>query len=162
MNRAPHRRLYGTLLIVLLLAALAVRIAIAFCDVPTLVTKTVSDDSFYYFQIARNAAAGNGITFDGVESANGFHPLWFVLLLPIYLLFGNGLSAPLHAALILEAILDVGAGFFIYLLVRFLTQNRMAGILAAAVYLLNPSVIFHSVNGLETGLNLFCFALYWE
>ncbi len=148
-------------LVVLLLAALAIRVSIAVCNEPTLVTKTLSDDAFYYFQIARNAAAGRGITFDGVEPANGFHPLWFVLLLPVYLLFGPGLTAPLHAALVLEALLDVGAGFFIYLLVRTLTRNPSAAVVGAGVYLLNPSVIFHSVNGLETGLNLFCFTLYF-
>ncbi|UCD57029.1 MAG: glycosyltransferase family 39 protein [Candidatus Hydrogenedentota bacterium] len=146
---------------VLLLAAAAIRIAIAACDEPTLITKTLSDDAFYYFQIARNAASGNGMTFDGVEPANGFHPLWLILLVPVYLLFGDSLSGPLHAALVLEAVLDVGAGFFIYLLVRTLTQNQSAGVLGAGVYLLNPSVVFHSVNGLETGLNLFCFVLYF-
>lgn len=161
VNEASHNRSHHTILIILVLVALAIRIAIALCDVSTLVTKAVSDDSFYYFQLARNAAAGSGITFDGVENANGFHPLWFVVLLPVYLLFGKGLVVPLHIALVMEALLDVGAGFLIYLLVRALTKNPMAGILGAAVYLLNPSVILHSVNGLETGLNLFCFCLYF-
>ncbi len=161
VNGASHTRLHRTILIILVLVALAIRIAIAVCDVPTLIAKAVSDDSFYYFQLARNAAAGNGITFDGLEPANGFHPLWFGVLLPVYLLFGKGLIVPLHVALVIEALLDVGAGFFIYLLVRDLTKNPMAGILGAAVYLLNPSVILHSVNGLETGLNLFCFCLYF-
>ena len=147
------------ILAALVLAAAAVRIAIALCDESTLITKTLSDDAFYYFQIARNAASGNGVSFDGVEPANGFHPLWLLLLLPVYFLFGDGLTAPLHASLVIEALLDVGAGLFIFSLVRSLTRNYLAGILGAAAYLLNPSVIFHSVNGLETGLNLFCFCL---
>jgi len=152
---------YIIILVILLILAAAVRISIALCDMPTLITKTVSDDSFYYFQIARNAASGNGVSFDGVEPANGFHPLWFVLLLPIYLLSGGSLTVPVHAALILEGLLDVGAGVLIYALVVSLTKNRLAGVVGAAAYLLNPSVIFHSVNGLETGLNLFCFCLYF-
>ncbi|NQU07695.1 MAG: glycosyltransferase family 39 protein [Candidatus Abyssubacteria bacterium] len=149
------------ILAALVLAAAAVRIAIALCDESTLITKTLSDDAFYYFQIARNAASGNGVSFDGVEPANGFHPLWLLLLLPVYFLFGDGLTAPLHVSLVIEALLDVGAGLLIYSLVRSLTRNYLAGILGAAAYLLNPSVIFHSVNGLETGLNLFCFCLYF-
>jgi hypothetical protein len=151
----------ATALLLLLLVAAGIRISIALCDAPTLTTKTLSDDSFYYFQLARNAASGRGITFDGVEPANGFHPLWFVLLLPVYALLGNGIAEPLHAALVLEGLLDVGAGILIYLLVKALTDNRPAAISGAAVYLLNPSVILHSVNGLETGLNLFCFVLYF-
>jgi len=159
-NTQGNRKLCTAILIVLVLVAAAIRISIALCDESTLITKTVSDDAFYYFQIARNTASGAGITFDGVEPANGFHPLWLLLLLPVYVLFGNGLIESLHAALVLEALLDVGAGLLIYLLVRMLTENRLAGIFGAGVYLLNPSVIFHSVNGLETGLNLFCFTLY--
>ena len=153
------KRVIGVLAVLVILAA-AIRVTIAFCDLPTLVTKTVSDDAFYYFQIARNAAAGNGVSFDGFEPANGFHPLWFVLLLPIYHLFG-GLAAPVHAALALEAALDVGAGLLIYSLVVSLTKNRPAGVAGAAVYLLNPTVIMHSVNGLETGVYLFCFCLFF-
>ena len=161
VEKPDFNRHYTVALVILVLVAIAIRVAIASCGIPTLVTKVVSDDAFYYFQIARNAAAGNGITFDGVEPANGFHPLWFALLVPVYLLFGDGPAAPLHAALVLGALLDVAAGLLIYLLIRTLTQNRLAGILGAAVYLLNPSVIFHSINGLETGLNLFCFCLYF-
>ncbi len=150
------------LLLGLLLLAVALRVAIASSDISTLTTRTLSDDSFYYFQIAKNAAAGNGVTFDGVEPTNGFHPLWFALLLPVYLVFGGSLTAPIHAALILEGLLDVGAGLLLYSLVRSLTKSRLGAFLAAGVYLLNPSVIFHSVNGLETGVNLFCFTLYFR
>jgi hypothetical protein len=161
VDERKARRRYLAFLIGLLFVAAAIRIAIALCDESMLVTRVLSDDSFYYLQIARNAATGAGVTFDGVEPANGFHPLWFVLLLPVYTLSGDGLTSSLHAALVLEAMLDVAAGLFIYLLVASLTKNRLAGIVGAAAYLLNPSVIMHSVNGLETGLNLFCFCLFF-
>ncbi len=158
-NGYSDKRIIAALAVLVILAA-AIRVSMALCDMPTLVTKTVSDDSFYYFQVARNAAAGAGVSFDGVEPANGFHPLWFALLLPIYHLF-DGLTAPVHAALALEALLDVGAGLLIYSLVVSLTKNRPAGVVGAAAYLLNPTVIMHSVNGLETGVYLFCFCLYY-
>lgn len=148
-------------LILLLIVAAAIRTTIALCDVRMLVSKVLSDDSFYYFQIARNAAAGKGITFDGAVPANGFHPLWLMLLIPLNLIFGASLTGPIHAALVLEGLLDVGAGALIFLLVSRLTDNRAAGVLGAGVYLLNPSVIFHAVNGLETGLTLFLFAFYF-
>jgi len=147
-------------LVILLSIAATLRLAVAFCDIQTLITKVLSDDSFYYFQLAKNAAAGGGVTFDGTMPANGFHPLWFLLLVPIHYVFG-GLTAPIHAALALEGLLDVGAGYLIYRLISTLTENKSAGVAGAAVYLLNPSVIFHSVNGLETGLNLFLFAFYF-
>jgi 4-amino-4-deoxy-L-arabinose transferase-like glycosyltransferase len=160
-NNLNSDKRFIILMVILVILAAAIRLSIAVCDLPTLIIKTVSDDSFYYFQIARNAAAGNGVSFDGVEPANGFHPLWFLLLLPFYHVFGNSLSLPVHSALALEGLLDVGAGILIFSTVVSLTKSRLAGVLGAAAYLLNPSVIFHSVNGLETGLNLFCFCLYF-
>jgi hypothetical protein len=39
-------------------------------------TTIIADDSFYYFEIARNAAQGLGFSFDSIEPTNGFHPLW--------------------------------------------------------------------------------------
>ena len=46
---------------------------------PAYLTLTV-DDSYYYLQIARHLAAGDGFTFDGLNPTNGFHPLWLLLL----------------------------------------------------------------------------------
>ena len=40
------------------------------------------DDAFYYFQIARNLAAGEFSTFDGgITRTNGYHPLWLLLIM---------------------------------------------------------------------------------
>ena len=41
------------------------------------------DDAYYYFEIARNIARGNGSTWDGLHTTNGYHPLWMVMLLPV-------------------------------------------------------------------------------
>ena len=46
------------------------------------------DNAFYYFQIARNLAAGEFSTFDGgITRTNGYHPLWLLLITPIYWIF---------------------------------------------------------------------------
>jgi len=37
---------------------------------------TFADDAYYYLQISRNIALGNGSTFDGIGKTNGYHPLW--------------------------------------------------------------------------------------
>jgi len=42
----------------------------------------LEDDFFYYAKIAVNIAAGRGSTFDGVTPTNGYHPLYFLVLLP--------------------------------------------------------------------------------
>lgn len=37
-------------------------------------------DAFYYLNIARNFASGQGLSFDGEFPTNGFHPLWQLVL----------------------------------------------------------------------------------
>lgn len=39
----------------------------------------VSDDAFYYLQIARNIAATGFSTFDGINPTNGYHPAWMAI-----------------------------------------------------------------------------------
>src|SRR5689334_5268093 len=43
-----------------------------------------ADGSGYYLQIARNAASGLGLTFDGIHPTNGFHPLWLAFLAGLF------------------------------------------------------------------------------
>ena len=52
-------------------------------DVPHLVVQ-FEDDAYYYFTIARNIVLHHQATFDGMTVTNGFHPLWMILLLPIF------------------------------------------------------------------------------
>ena len=42
-----------------------------------------ADDAFYYFEIAKNIVNGNGVTFDTINTTNGFQVLWLVLLVPL-------------------------------------------------------------------------------
>jgi len=39
----------------------------------------VVDDGYFYLQIARNIALGQGSTFNGVMPTNGYHPLWMLI-----------------------------------------------------------------------------------
>src|ERR1700676_5493013 len=49
----------------------------------------IGDDASYYMTTARNLAAGRGMTFDGIHPTNGFHPLWLLMLVPLFLLHGT-------------------------------------------------------------------------
>ena len=54
-------------------------------DLINLIRDVNYDDAFYYFQLARNLAAGHFSTFDGgITQTNGYHPLWMLLLTPFY------------------------------------------------------------------------------
>jgi hypothetical protein len=123
-----------------------------------LVQKTLPDDAFYYFAIARNVWVGNGVSVDGVTPTNGFHPLWALALLIPFAIQRSG-DLPVHLGLSLAALFDVGAAWLAYQIVRRVTRSPAGGLLAAGLYAFNPLAAMESLNGLETALGVFCFAL---
>ena len=91
--------------------------------------RVVADDAFYYFTIARHLAAGHGATFDGLAPTNGFHPLWLLLLTPVFALTGvlrAGSWVGVHLALSLCALLDIASGALLWRLLRRLGSPRGA------------------------------------
>ena len=57
-------------------------------DIINLVRDINIDDSFYYFQIAKNFADGQFSTFDGgITRTNGYHPVWALSITPFYWIF---------------------------------------------------------------------------
>jgi hypothetical protein len=146
------------LLGLILALGLGLRLAIAWTDTSTLVVKTLPDDAFYYFAIVENALAGRGVTFDGLAPTNGFHPLWALLLLPIFKLSSSRDTA-IHVALTAAALFDAGTIYLAYRAGRRLLANERAGLLAAGLYGLNPRLAMESVNGLETAVSTLTFAL---
>ena len=76
-------------------------------DLFNLIRDVSVDDSFYYFQIARNLAEGKFSTFDGgITRTNGYHPLWLLLITPFYWLFDK--EAALFAIKSFEIMLIAG------------------------------------------------------
>ncbi|MGC8838152.1 MAG: hypothetical protein ACP5UM_07015 [Anaerolineae bacterium] len=148
-----ERRLVGALLV----AAAGLRLAMAWLPVATLIEKTLPDDAFYYFSIARNLALGRGSSVDGVTPTNGFHPLWAVLLVPAFR-WVPGPDLPIHLALTLAALLDTATGWLLFRTVRRAGGGFLGAILASFLYLFHPAVLLQAANGLETALAVFLWA----
>lgn len=142
--------LVGAFAIAVIATGLALRLAIAWLDVETLVLKVLPDDAFYYFVTADHISSGEGISFDGLTATNGYHPLWLFFLVPFWLLPGDAI--PLHLALTMSSLLGVLAASLTGLAVWRLTENKVAGLFALTVYLLVPQNVFSSVNGVESSL----------
>lgn len=143
--------LYGALALSLVAFGLAIRLAIAWQDLETLVAKVLPDDAFYYLVTADRISDGQNITFDGITLSNGYHPLWLFFLAPIYFLRGR--SLPLHVALTASALMDVAAAAMVGLAVKRLTDNSRAAVVALAVYLFLPQNVLTSVDGVENSLS---------
>jgi len=109
------------------------------------------DDSFYYFGIARHVAAGDGLTFGGVEPTSGFHPLWLALLVPFAPLLRAAPEESVRLVLTVQVLLVVVSGA---LLGRTASgeRGRAAYVFAIASLLFPFTKVF--VNGLESALEL--------
>lgn len=129
-----------------------------------LLTDLLPDDAFYYFEIVRNILQGNGVTFDGVETTNGFHPLWLTILIPIFAIFSVGGTydvAPVYAALSFSVLLNMATAYILFLLLGRITKKPAIRAIGLAIFALNPFVLYESLNGLETSLALLLSALFF-
>ncbi len=127
-----------------------------------LLSNLIPDDSFYYFKTAQNILIGNGSTFDGVNPANGYHPLWMVLILPFFAIFDSGVVGdltPIRGVLLFSSLLDVGTILVILSIIRKYTEELWVSILIASFWVFNPFIIYEVLSGLETSLSLFLIAL---
>ncbi len=115
------------------------------------------EDCFYYLRVARSLVDGNGSTFDGIHSTNGYHPLWLALSILFVWPFAPGSETPAHLLLSACAVLHTLTAFLIYKIVN-LGGNRMVAILAALTWLFNYNVAGVAMCGLETALFAFFLA----
>jgi hypothetical protein len=147
----PRGRAFTTLIV----AAAAVRLAIAWAPGEWLLRRVLGDDPFYYFTIARRFAHGRGLTFDGSQPTNGFHPLWLFLVAPI---FGavRDVWLAIHVALTFAAALDLLTVILFVRLLRELDVGRGVRLGVTALYAFSPLLASPAgpLNGLETALNL--------
>jgi len=54
---------------------------------------SVVDDSFYYFKTARYLARTGTATFDGLNKTNGFHPLWMLVNVAVWIALPDNVSS---------------------------------------------------------------------
>lgn len=145
-------------------AGIALRVILVSQDFGFILTNFVPDDAFYYFKIAQNVLSGNGSTFDGMNFTNGYHPLWLVLLLPIFGAFSAGGTfdvAPIYAALSLAVAIDILTLVVLARIASRYAGNAWARAAALAAWSLNPFVVYEILNGLETSVSLFLISLFF-
>ncbi|MFW5870566.1 MAG: ArnT family glycosyltransferase [Candidatus Sumerlaeota bacterium] len=115
----------------------------------------VTDDAYYYFQTARNIAAGKGSVSSGGIEHNGYHPLWLLISSFFYKVSPDSAGPFFAIRLILGfgILLAALATLVVYRIARRLGCRRGTAIFAAAVFHLNPYMVELTVSGLEAPLN---------
>jgi hypothetical protein len=119
----------------------------------------VSDDAYYYLNVARNITHGAGSSFDGINPSNGYHPLWMLCLLPVYWLLGDVPGAAFRMALVLQALLVSGTLWLAWDLYRRYAPNSVSAAIGLAIAGTLYSPLQIMFNGLETDLVVFVLVL---
>ena len=124
-------------------------------DLINLIRDLSSDDTFYYFQIARNLAEGKFSTFDGgITRTNGYHPLWLFLITPFYWMFDK--EAALFAIKAFEIMLVAGGVALVAAAAR-LARLPWVLMFAALPILYQQRALF---LGMEAAAGLFMLGLF--
>src|SRR5512133_2963952 len=118
-----------------------------------------SDDAFYYFKTAQNIAEGHGITFDGLGRDSGFHPLWMLMITPLFSLARIDRVLPLRLVVLLSALLNAGTAVILYRLAKRCLSPLAAGLIGL-IWAFYP-LIHNQVTemGMESGVSAFFIAL---
>ena len=110
---------------------------------------STSDDMFYYLVLARETAAHGVVSVDGLRPTNGFHPLWFLVLMAIEPRVSA--SALPGVSLALLGLLHAGTSVILWRTLRRLAGPGLAA-LVAGLYAGNPFVLRVVFAGVETAL----------
>ena len=139
------------LLVAGLIPGLVNRLQLTRNNLTGLTLKFLPDDAFYYFKIAQNIVAGNGSTFDNISMTNGYHPLWMLILLPVFSIY-EGLQEPVQAALCLGAIFTFFSAIVMFLILRELGVSAACCFFGALIFYYNYQTGHFALNGMETSV----------
>jgi hypothetical protein len=119
----------------------------------------IPDDSAYFLEIAENAAAGHGLSFDGLHATNGYQPLWQFVLVPFYAVVKTTPEIALRLVLLLQvALLSIASYWFYGTLGRIFPPSvTLVSVLFFVFY-----VFVQAVSGMETALLVFVMALLFR
>ena len=148
----------------LLLAASVVLpcLLIVFGNIHAVLNWFLTDDAFYYFQVARNVSEGIGFTFDGINFSNGFHPLWMLICIPIFSLARYDLILPLRLMVLVLAVINAATAIMLFRLLQRFIKLELAAMIAVVWAFAADFQRLTAKEGLETGINAFFLVLLWQ
>ena len=120
---------------------------------------SATDDGLYYPRLAENIVARGACTYDGVTQTNGFHPLWLLVLLPLYSVIGDPFLA-LRLVYVLLFLLGVGSAALLAGLARRWRMTDAGWAAAVFILLLNLRSFLLWFSLLESALVLLVLLLY--
>ena len=115
------------------------------------------DDFYYYLKLGENFWKYGFFTFDGINTTNGFQPLWQFIIIIISLFFeGDSL---VKASLLLNLLLTILFFYFFLKLIKKLKLPIFPLVLSIIALISFPSLGQYLFNGMETALAAFLIVL---
>lgn len=107
-----------------------------------------------------NITSGHGVTFDGINPTNGFHPLWLLVCVPVFWLGEFDLILPLRVLVLVSALFSVGSGAFLFHLLKKYISVEVSALLAV-IWIFQPFIRWIVVmNGMESTISVFFIAAF--
>lgn len=157
------RLLAMAVLVTLVLAGLYRLFPLA-VGMPALAERFLTEDGYLMLTVARNMGTGLGMSVsDGTIATNGVQPLIAFLFAVPYWATGGDKVTSLYAVHLILAAAAFGALIATRAFAaRVLAWRELPGAwpwAVAALWFAGPLLLYHSMNGLETGLATFCILL---
>ena len=144
----------------LFVVGLAINLYTALSPANSLMNWYSTDDAFYYYKVAMNITSGHGVTFDGINPTNGFHPLWLLVCIPVFWLGKFDLILPLRVLVLVSALFSIGSGAFLFLLLKRFISIEVSALLAV-IWIFQPFIRWIVVmNGMEATISVFFIAAF--
>lgn len=113
------------------------------------------DDAWIHRVYARAFAGGQGLAYNpGWPEAGSTSPLWALLTAPAHWLESFSPDAPILAVKAIGILSGLVCVLFVQRVVARLARSRTAGAIAAALFALQPKLLFSAYSGMETNLLL--------
>jgi hypothetical protein len=129
------------------------RLLVAWRDPLRLQLWPLSDDSFYYFNIARNIVSGNGVCHDSFHQTDGFQPLFMGLASCVYAFAGHSAHV-INILLTVQVAIGAACAVIMVDLTRFLSRESRISFFVALVWAVHLPFLAVDLNGMETNLAL--------
>lgn len=128
----------------------------------------LTEDGYYSLSVARNLAAGRGMTIDGANLTNGFQPLFTVIESGAFALARGNEALAMRLVMLFSWLFHVGGALLVAAIAsdtwpaKVSAERERRAWTAAFLYLAAPLLLNHAYNGLETGCALFFYAACWR
>jgi hypothetical protein len=114
------------------------------------------DDSFFYIKTASNFSKGLGSTFDGINSTNGYHPLYFVLLVILFFipnfLFKSSPEFLYRLVVLFHLFMIIGLQYYVIKALKNIYEKNFKKTGLILLFTLFSSFVFIRDFGLESHL----------